>query len=59
MFHEDNLTNFKHKYIKTSFLIVCIAKNFKGDFLNILKNYLNQLLSYTNKLYINWKLIYS
>ncbi len=53
MFHKDNLTNFKHKYIKTSFLIVCIAKNFKGDFLKILKNYLNQLLSYTNKLYIN------
>ncbi len=36
MFHEYVLYISYYKYIKTCFLlVVCIAKNVKGDFLNI------------------------
>ncbi len=68
MFYEDILYISYHKYIKCNFwLLICIAKNFmwtilKGNFLNMLPFFAPpdfQILSYHNKPYINWNIIYS
>jgi len=62
MFYEDILYISYHKYIKCNFwLLICIAKNFiwTTQYFAFFAPPDFQILSYHNKPYINWNIIYS